>query len=104
MSYSDDSYGRHSIQLLEFLSSQLAALEIKCNTARENYRKQLQAAASSGFMTDYTNVLGGDKFNAFSRHIDGLLDIVNVSRREMDEHKRIIEVLAAEARNRAQQT
>lgn len=104
MSYSNDNFGRHSIQLLDMLSSQLAALEIKSNTARENYRKQLQAAAASGFMTNYTNVLGGDKFNSFSRHIDALLEIVNASRREMEEHKRVIEQLAADARNRAQQT
>ena len=103
MSHSNDNFGRH-IQLLDMLSSQLAALEIKSNTARENYRKQLQAAAASGFMTNYTEVLGGDKFKSFSRHIDALLEIVNASRREMEEHKRVIEQLAADARNRAQQT
>lgn len=104
MAYSNDDYGRHSIQLLEVLSSQLSALQIKADSARENYRKQLQAAAASGFMTNYTDVLGGDKFNSFSRHIDGLLEIVDLSRREMEDHKRVIEQLAEDARRRAQQT
>ena len=104
MSYAEDRYGRHSIELLDVLASQLSALQTKAETARENYRKQLQWAASSGFMTDYTNVLGGEKFNALSRHVDGLLEIVDISRREMAEHKRIIEQLAEDAHRRAQQT
>lgn len=104
MAYENDVYGRHSIQLLDHLASQLAALKSKAENSRESYRNQLRAAAASGFMTDYTNVLGGDKYNSFSRHIDGLLEIVDISHREMVEHKKIIEQLAEDARRRAQQT
>ncbi len=103
MAYSNDRYRRH-VQMLDVFSSQLSAMQIKADSARENYRKQLQFAAASGFMTDYTEVLGGDKFNSFSRHIDGLLEIVDHSRREIEDHKRVIEQLAEDARRRAQQT
>jgi hypothetical protein len=103
MAYADDTYGRHSINLLDRLSTQLSALQGKAESAREQYRRQLQVAAASGFMTNYTNVLGGVKFDAFSRHIDGLLEIVDASRREMNAHKQIIEQLANDARQRAQQ-
>lgn len=99
MTYSDDRYGRHSIDLLDFLSSQLAALHAKAEAARENYRKQIAWASASGFMTDYTNVLGGVKFDAFSRHVDGLLDLVDICRREMAAQRAIIEQLAEDARN-----
>ncbi len=104
MAYENDVYGRHSIQLLDQLASQLSALKGKAEVSRENYRNQLRAAASSGFMTDYTNVLGGEKFNNFSRHIDGMLEIIEISHREMIEHKQRIEQLAEDARRRAQQT
>ena len=103
MSYADDRFARHSIDLLDFLSSQLASLRIKAENSREAYRKQIQWAAASGFMTDYTNVLGGPKFDAFSRHVDGMLELVEVSRREMEDHKQVIEQLAEDARRRAQQ-
>lgn len=104
MSYAQDAYSRHSIELLDYLSSQLSAMEVKANTSRENYQRQLQWAAASGFMTDYTNVLGGDKFATFSRHIDGLLDMIDRSRRHLAAQRQIIEQLANDARNRAQQT
>lgn len=104
MSYSDDCYARHSIDLLEHLSNQLSALQGKAEASREQYRNQLRAAAANGFMTDYTNTLGGDKFDSFSRHIDAMLENIATSRREMAEHKKIITQLAEDARRRAQQT
>lgn len=104
MSHAHDAYHRHSIELLDYLTSQLSAMEIKANTSRENYQRQLQVAAASGFMTDYTNVLGGDKFATFSRHIDSLVDMIDQSRRHMAAQRQIIEQLADDARNRGNQT
>lgn len=102
MSYSDDRYGRHSVELLDMLSSRLTELRSKADAARDDYRQQLNLARSSGFMSDYTDVLGGDKFNTFSQHIDGLLQLVDRSRSEITQHKQIIEQLAADAQRRGQ--
>ena len=102
MSYSDDRYGRHSVELLDILSSRLTELRSKADAARDDYRQQLNLAKSSGFMSDYTDVLGGDKFNKFSQHIDGLLQLVDRSKSEITQHKQIIEELAADARRRGQ--
>lgn len=100
MAYSDDRYTRHSNDLLDNLGRRLAELRSKAESSRDDYRKQLQVAAASGFMTDYTNVLGGDKFMRFSSYVDGLIEIIDISRREMVAHKQIIEKLAEDARRR----
>lgn len=102
MSYSDDRYGRHSVDLLDMLSTRLTELRSKADAARDDYRQQLNLAKSSGFMSDYTDVLGGEKFNTFSQHIDGLLQLVDRSKSEITQHKQIIEQLAADAQRRGQ--
>lgn len=102
MSYSDDRYGRHSVELLDMLSNRLTELRSKADAARDDYRQQLNLAKSSGFMSDYTDVLGGDKLNTFSQYIDGLLQLVDRSKSEITQHKQIIEELAADARRRGQ--
>lgn len=75
MSFGDDSYGRQ-IGILNEFSEGLGKIANEAQVAREEYRRLLDVARSSGFMTDYTDKLGGELFAEFSRQADELLALV----------------------------
>jgi hypothetical protein len=92
MSNSEDNY-RRQIELLEGLASKLVSIQSDADRARNDYRKQLNSAKDSGFMKDYTQVLDGEKFQSFSKHIDSLISVIAESRDEINNQKPILQNL-----------
>ena len=101
MSYSYDLYRRHQ-QELEAFEHLMCQLQHRVDSLRDQYRQQLDMAASSGFMTNYTEVLGGDKFAAFSRHVDSMLELIRLTNQECARHREILAQLEEDARRQSQ--
>lgn len=101
MSYAYDVYRRHQ-QELEAFEHYMGELQYRVDTLRDRYRQQLDAAAGSGFMTNYTDVLAGDKFAAFSRHVDSMLELIQLTKQECSRHREILAQLEEDARREAQ--
>lgn len=92
MSNLKDEY-RRQIELLEALASKLVGFQSQADEARKQYRNELNSAEDSGFMKDYTQILGGGKFESFSKHIDSLLDTIEKCRNEVSYQKPILQDL-----------
>lgn len=101
MSYAYDVYRRHQ-QELEAFEHYMAQLQHRVDSLRDQYRHQLDAAAGGGFMTNYTDVLAGDKFAAFSRHVDSMLELIQLTNQECARHRDILAQLEDDARRQAQ--
>lgn len=90
MAISNDRFVRHEIDLLDRLVQHLDALIRRAEEACKTYKRQLEAAANSGFMTNYTDNLGGEKFVQLTRHIDRLSEVRVRCTREIALHKSVI--------------
>lgn len=101
MSYAYDVYRRHQ-QELEAFEHYMRELQYRVDTLRDQYRQQLDAAAGGGFMTNYTDVLAGDKFATFSRHVDSMLELIQLTNQECARHREILAQLEEDARRQAQ--
>jgi hypothetical protein len=101
MSYAYDVYRRHQ-QELEAFEHYMGQLKARVDELRGQYRRQLDAAAGGGFMTNYTDVLAGDKFATFSRHVDSMLELIELTNQECASQRDILALLEEDARREAQ--
>ena len=83
-------YYTRQLRLIEEFRSQLFAMEDKAESVKESYRKQLRYAKDCGFMGDYVENLGGDKFEEFSGYIKNLIDTLISSNEKLNKHEESI--------------
>lgn len=84
----NDSYQRQ-LSMLENLNRQLQALDNAVEAVTERYRRQIAAAASQGFMTNYTDQLD-IRYREFLLYIDRLRAVIESNRQLLRRHEEII--------------
>ncbi len=92
-----DNYDNH-LMMLENFDSLLSALENKLTAISAQYKRQIDAMESAGFMQDYTQTLEG-KYYTFSSKIDQMNALIGEHHSKLENHKTVIESLKAMARS-----
>lgn len=97
MSYSQDNYLRYSENILDWLILQMNALSRKMQEDAQEYKQRIDSSANQGFMTNYTEILGGAKYQKLLQHIESMDDVISILRQEVAWQKQQIQDLRTSA-------
>ncbi len=91
-----DSYGYH-LKLIEEFEAKLDSLKPYLEQISNQYQQQINAMASAGFHTNYTNTLQ-DRYLTFKSRIDSLHELIDRHKQQIGLHEETLENLIHSAR------
>ena len=91
-----NSYEYH-LRLIEDFERQLDSLKPYLDQISQQYQKQINAAGSAGFHTNYTTILQ-NKYLTFKNEIDNLHDLIDRHKQKISLHEETLENLINSAR------